>query len=59
MFIEKPLAAAYRQALALQQAAEASGSLLQTGLILRYEVQHAQFNRSWRLDVSVSWFPSA
>ena len=42
VFIEKPLAGSSRQAEQLQKAAAASGSLLQTGLILRYELQHAQ-----------------
>ena len=41
VFIEKPLASSSQQAMALQKAAAASGSLLQTGLLLRYEVQHA------------------
>ena len=40
VFIEKPLAASWQEADHLQQAAAASGSLLQTGLILRYELQH-------------------
>lgn len=40
VFIEKPLAASWQEAKQLQQAAAASGSLLQTGLILRYELQH-------------------
>jgi predicted dehydrogenase len=41
VFIEKPLASSSHQAMALQKAAAASGSLLQTGLLLRYELQHA------------------
>ena len=41
VFIEKPLAASSEEARQLQQAAAVSGSLLQTGLILRYELQHA------------------
>ena len=41
VFVEKPLASSYQQAMALQAAAAASGSILQTGLILRYELQHA------------------
>lgn len=41
VFIEKPLASSFQQAMALKTAAAASGSLLQTGLILRYELQHA------------------
>jgi predicted dehydrogenase len=40
VFIEKPLAASSEEARQLQQAAATSGSLLQTGLILRYELQH-------------------
>ena len=40
VFIEKPLAASSEEARQLQQAAAVSGSLLQTGLILRYELQH-------------------
>lgn len=40
VFIEKPLAASSREAMALHHAAVASGSLLQTGLILRYDLQH-------------------
>jgi len=71
VFIEKPLAASYQQALALQQAAEASGSLLQTGLILRYELQHAQLQQELasrrfgqlvsirvKRNLSASWFGS-
>jgi len=42
VFLEKPLAASSRQAEQLRRAAVASGSLLQTGLILRYELQHTQ-----------------
>ena len=41
VFIEKPLAASWQEAEHLRRAAAASGSLLQTGLILRYELQHA------------------
>lgn len=41
VFIEKPLAASWQEAEQLRRAAAASGSLLQTGLILRYELQHA------------------
>jgi predicted dehydrogenase len=40
VFIEKPLAASWEEARQLQRAAVASGSLLQTGLVLRYELQH-------------------
>jgi predicted dehydrogenase len=40
VFIEKPLAASWQEAAQLRRAAAASGSLLQTGLILRYELQH-------------------
>ena len=69
VFIEKPLAASHQQAHALQQAAEASGSLLQTGLILRYELQHAQLQQELasgrfgelvsirvKRNLSASWF---
>lgn len=41
VFIEKPLALSAQQAVALQRAAEASGSVVQCGLILRYELHHA------------------
>jgi predicted dehydrogenase len=38
VFIEKPLAASWQEAEQLRRAAAASGSLLQSGLILRYEL---------------------
>ncbi|NDD21443.1 MAG: gfo/Idh/MocA family oxidoreductase [Synechococcaceae bacterium WBA_3_309] len=40
VFIEKPLASNYKNAQNLKQAAENSGSILQVGLILRYELNH-------------------
>ena len=39
-FVEKPLAASWRQACALQQLAASQDTLLQVGMILRYEASH-------------------
>jgi UDP-N-acetylglucosamine 3-dehydrogenase len=40
VFVEKPLAASWREAQDLQRLAEQAGRTLQTGLLLRYEVAH-------------------
>ena len=40
LFVEKPLAANWADAQALQQRAKARGTLLQVGMILRYEASH-------------------
>lgn len=69
VFIEKPLATTAAEAKALQLAAKASGSLVQCGLILRYELQHALLQQELasgrfgdlvslrvKRNVSASWF---
>jgi len=45
VFIEKPLAANFAKANELMQAAENSGSILQVGFILRYELNHRLINQ--------------
>ena len=40
LFVEKPLAAAWQEAMDLQRLATQAGLILQTGLILRYESSH-------------------
>ena len=45
VFIEKPLAANFVKANELMQAAENSGSILQVGFILRYELNHRLINQ--------------
>lgn len=45
LFVEKPLAGSWREAQELQHLAEASGVLLQVGMILRYEASHRWLQR--------------
>jgi predicted dehydrogenase len=40
VFVEKPLAGGWQEAAALQALAEQSGTLLQVGMVLRYELSH-------------------
>lgn len=40
VFVEKPLAGGWQEAAALQALAERSGTLLQVGMVLRYELAH-------------------
>lgn len=45
LFVEKPLAASWQEAQALQRLAQERGALLQVGMILRYEASHRCLQR--------------
>lgn len=48
LFVEKPLAASWHEAQALQRLAQDCGALLQVGMILRYEASHRCLQRQIR-----------
>ena len=71
VFTEKPLATTYAEGRRVAEAAERAGVLLQVGLILRFDVQHALLKQEVaagrfgslvsvrvKRNVSRAWFPS-